>query len=177
MTGKMLEGKSWSSWGAGLLSLCHHVASRFLYVLSLRELLWASSQHGSFSKVGLFTWQLRVMVWALLGTRSCLAFLTHRASHPLHLFDCKQLNPLQSQEEETWPHLPVGQMSRSHCKKNTWNGRYCCSQFGKYNLIGLEHPSSIFYFRVFLTILTRRSLSSNLFRNRILEVNSLIIMC
>lgn len=99
----------------------------------------------------------------------------HAASHPPHLLANDSM-PSKAKERK---HNPTSEWGKcqGHAARKTWNGKYCCGQFGKYHLIGLEHPSSIFYFRVFLTILTRRSLSSNLFRNLILEVNSLRIKC
>ena len=94
-------------------------------------------------------------------TRNCLIFLTQAASDSLQCFYYKWVNLIQIQREVKWSHLSVGQMSRSHCKKNRWSGRKYCGQLGKiqstpfYFLIGLEYPSLIFYFRVFLVILTR----------------------
>ena len=96
-------------------------------------------------------------------TRSCLNFLTQAAPYSLQSFYYKWVNLIQIQREVKWPHLSVGQMLGSHCKKNRWNGRKYCGQLGKtqstpfYFLIGLEYPSLIFYLRVFLAILTRRA--------------------
>ena len=94
-------------------------------------------------------------------TRSCLIFLTQAASYSLQSFHYKWVNLIQIQREVKWPHFSMGQMSRSHCKKNRWSGRKYCGQLGKIQstpfcfLIRLEYPSLIFYFRVFLAILTR----------------------
>lgn len=113
--------------------------------------------------------------------RSCLTFLTHRASHSLHSFDDKSASPKSKERRETWSHLPVAQMSRLHCKKNMWERRNCCGQFGKiqsetfYFLIGLAHPSLSISECSWLFLPEVNSfLSSSLFRNLILEVNSLI---
>ena len=64
-------------------------------------------------------------------TRSCLNFLTQAAPYSLQSFYYKWVNLIQIQREVKWPHLSVGQMSSSHCKKNRWNGRKYCGHLGK----------------------------------------------
>ena len=53
-------GEELEQLGDGQASLSHHAASRFLHVVSLCELVHASSQHGGFREDRLFTWQLEL---------------------------------------------------------------------------------------------------------------------